>query len=73
MYEKDQNSVLPWCVALPQFTDILKKGNLEFDRVAAFNKNIFHYAAEYNNIDALYTLTPPMIKKININQKNSDD
>ena len=71
-FEKDKNSIIPWCAAFPQSIDLLKNENLDFGRVDRRKRNLLHFAALYDNIEICKLLLgSPEVYKININAKDS--
>ncbi|EAY16927.1 hypothetical protein TVAG_150790 [Trichomonas vaginalis G3] len=51
MFEKEKNSVIPWCAAFPQSIDILKEPDLCWDSISYKERNIMHFATKSNSIE----------------------
>ncbi|EAY10332.1 hypothetical protein TVAG_491900 [Trichomonas vaginalis G3] len=74
MFEKDKNSIIPWCAYFQQSFEILKDenlNNLAIQRQSGLNRNIIHVAAIHNNTDlAKLILNYPNGKLINIDDQD---
>ncbi|EAX92109.1 ankyrin repeat protein, putative [Trichomonas vaginalis G3] len=51
LYLKNKNSIIPWCAAFPQTTEILKSGEVELLISDTDKETLLHYAAFYNNVE----------------------
>ncbi|EAX98109.1 hypothetical protein TVAG_439530 [Trichomonas vaginalis G3] len=43
LYEKDPNSIIPWCTPFPQTIDILKSGNINLSTIKQQLQTLFDY------------------------------
>ncbi|EAX96081.1 hypothetical protein TVAG_063840 [Trichomonas vaginalis G3] len=50
MYEKDKNSIIPWCAGFSQTLDLIKTEDLNLSNTTD-RSYILHYAVKFNNIN----------------------
>ncbi|EAY04552.1 hypothetical protein TVAG_244530 [Trichomonas vaginalis G3] len=53
LFDKDKDSIIPWCATFPQSIDILRDHiqNLNLTKTDKYDKNILHFACLHNNIE----------------------
>ncbi|EAX94157.1 ankyrin repeat protein, putative [Trichomonas vaginalis G3] len=72
MFEKDKNSIIPWCAGIPQTIDIIKNENIDLNKVCLSKWSLLHYASYFNNLEICNTLLTRLKDQNFINAKNKD-
>lgn len=71
MFDKDKNSIVPWCAAFPQSLDIIKNEGIDFSKTGRDKRNLLHFAAYYNNFDICkFLVESSKVTKIRITTKS---
>ncbi|EAY08764.1 ankyrin repeat protein, putative [Trichomonas vaginalis G3] len=73
MFEKNKDSILPWCAAFPQTLEIFKNEDLDFTKKSIRNETILIVAMIYNNTEICKFLIDSLKDKaLDINAQDND-
>ena len=68
MFEKDKNSIFPWCAAFPRILEILKNEKVDYTKLTSRRQTCFHFAARFNALDNCKFLSA--LHQIDINARD---